>query len=661
MKHTCLLVVGLFLCGSAWAGANPLFRDHMVFPAGKTLRVFGTGTDSAKVRFLGHEASAACKDGRWLVELPAAEAGGPYELVIECDGVKTVVKDVWVGEVILLAGQSNMQFRLDQDTSADEPHPTNVLLRSYMIDRLEKHGMDKEADGWVVATPEAVRRWSAIGYHLGSIRTAQKKVAVGLVNCYQGASTIQTWMPKALAEDARFALPPGGKLHGDDSAPTYAVWNQPWGKLYETMFLKVVPFAFSQVVWYQGESNTGHLEGTVYADRLVAMIDRWRADLRDPALPFTLVQIADYQWRRDDDWRSVQAAQLTVPPRMTGVKTVRSADISDHEIHPSSKQPLAVRISDAMDPPRKNPAFPGLFSDPELLWSEQTGRCYIYPSTDGFPPDWREDKAYAFSSADMRTWRKDGCVFDLKRDCSWADIKLWAPCAIERRQPDGSWKYYWYFAAEQKLGVAVGERPEGPFRDALGHPLLAKHLDAKGRYYKLIDPDVFCDPQTGKCHLYWGNACMVRAELKPSMTEIGEPQFLIDRDTCVKFHYNEGTHVFFRKGLYYFSWSEFGTEDPRYCVRYLISDSPTEFVRNGKPAEVEPEPLVSRVEEKKILGTGHHSVVCKPGTDEWYVAYHRFCMPNVEKGGNPAFNREVCVDRLEFAPDGRIIRVTCTP
>jgi len=307
-----------------------------------------------------------------------------------------------------------------------------------------------------------------------------------------------------------------------------------------------------------------------------------------------------------------------------------------------------------------NPAFPGLFSDPELLWSEQTGRYYIYPSTDGFPPDWREDKAYVFSSADMKDWRADGRVFDLKRDCSWADIKLWAPCVIERRQADGSWKYFWYFAAEKKLGVAVGDRPKGPFRDALGHPLLAKHLDPKGRSYQLIDPDVFCDPKTGKCYLYWGNTCLAYAELKPSMTEIGEPHYLIDYNTCANFHYDEGTHVFYRNGLYYFSWSEYDTGDPRYCVRYLISDSPTAFVRNGKPAKVEPLPIVRRDEAKKILGTGHHSVVCKPGSDEWYIAYHRFCMPKVEAGAKPSFHREVCIDRLTFAADGRINPVVVT-
>lgn len=354
MLLSAVLAMTICLCARADvpAGeivADPLFRDHMVFPAGKPLRVFGTGEGAAKVRFLGHEAAATARNGRWMVELPAAEAGGPYLLEIELDGRKTVVSDVMIGEVILLAGQSNMQFMLSQSAAAGETHPTNRLLRSYMIDRLEPHDMHKTADGWVLATPESVGRWSAIGYHLGTIRTAQRGVAVGLVNCYQGASTIQAWMPTELSGEARFALPPGGKLHGDHTHPQYGAWNAPRGRLYRRMFQRVVPFALSSVVWYQGESNTGHLEGATYAELLAAMIGRWRADLRDPSLPFTVVQIADFDWRRDDDWRLVQTAQLKVPELVAGVRTVRSADVCESDnIHPKTKSALAARIAESM-------------------------------------------------------------------------------------------------------------------------------------------------------------------------------------------------------------------------------------------------------------------------------------------------------------------------
>ena len=102
-------------------------------------------------------------------------------------------------------------------------------------------------------------------------------------------------------------------------------------------------------------------------------------------------------------------------------------------------------------------------------------------------------------------------------------------------------------------------------------------------------------------------------------------------------------------------WSENITRSSYYRVRYLISDSPTEFIRNGRPAKVEETIVIQQDPSKQIFGTGHHSVICKPGTDEWYIVYHRFNRPGgVKLGLSGGYNREVCIDRLEFNEDGTI-------
>nr|MBF6627622.1 family 43 glycosylhydrolase [Proteiniphilum sp.] len=65
--------------------------------------------------------------------------------------------------------------------------------------------------------------------------------------------------------------------------------------------------------------------------------------------------------------------------------------------------------------------------------------------------------------------------------------------------------------------------------------------------------------------------------------------------------------------------------------------------------------ILSKVPEKGIYGTGHNSVVQVPGTDEWYIVYHRFSRPDgIEMGDAAGFHREVCIDRMEFSDDGRI-------
>ena len=102
-------------------------------------------------------------------------------------------------------------------------------------------------------------------------------------------------------------------------------------------------------------------------------------------------------------------------------------------------------------------------------------------------------------------------------------------------------------------------------------------------------------------------------------------------------------------------WSENDTRSTYYRVRYLISDSPTEFVRDGKPAKTEKTIVISQDPSKQIFGTGHHAIIQRPGTDEWYIVYHRFARPDgVKKGWSAGYNREVCIDKIEFNEDGTI-------
>ena len=127
------------------------------------------------------------------------------------------------------------------------------------------------------------------------------------------------------------------------------------------------------------------------------------------------------------------------------------------------------------------------------------------------------------------------------------------------------------------------------------------------------------------------------------------------------FHYNEGTYVFERNGLYYFTWSENDTRSKNYRVRYLISESPTAFVRNGRQATVEKQVLLEKDPKQQIYGTGHHAILRLPDQDEWRIVYHRFQRPNAVKlDWNAGFNREVCIDALEFNDDGTLLPVKPT-
>jgi sialate O-acetylesterase len=328
---------------------SPLFSDHMVFAECRPVRIFGTGNGVAEASFLGETANVISKSGQWLVELPQAKAGGPYELRLKLNGKAMFFADVYVGETYLISEQSNMQFILDRTPIPIEEVQGCPLIRGFFVDNAEEREFLKPHDGWTVLTKENAVGWSALGYHFAHARArARPGVAIGVVKCAQGASVIESWMPEKLAADPRFAVP-AEKKHQDHTHKVYGRWNRP-GRLYHLMFERLLPYSFSRAVWYQGESNTGSIEeANAYGPMLEAMVAKWRADLKDSGLPFTIIGIADFSRRDDAAWHGIQQAQENAARRIPGATFVKSADIPDPEdIHPRDKLPLAKRISDGL-------------------------------------------------------------------------------------------------------------------------------------------------------------------------------------------------------------------------------------------------------------------------------------------------------------------------
>ena len=296
-----------------------------------------------------------------------------------------------------------------------------------------------------------------------------------------------------------------------------------------------------------------------------------------------------------------------------------------------------------------NPVLNGYYADPDVLYSEKTGKYYIYPTSDGFT-GWSGTFFKCFSSDNLVNWNDEGVIIQLGKDVSWANRNAWAPCIVEKKI-NGQYKYFYYFTAAQKIGVAVSDNPTGPFVD-LGKPLIENRPEGINRG-QVIDQDVFTDPKTGKSYLYWGNGFMAGAELNDDMTSIKpETQTLLKPDRT----YREGTYVFYRNGKYYFMWSEDDTRSENYRVRYATSDSPL-----GEFSIPENNLVIAKDKSQGIYGTGHNAVLQIPGKDEWYIVYHRFNYPKgITMGDAAGYNREVCIDKMEFNADGSIKQVVPT-
>lgn len=349
--------------------------------------------------------------------------------------------------------------------------------------------------------------------------------------------------------------------------------------------------------------------------------------------------------------------------------------VIDHEVkmnfHPRHGTIIPItrselkRITDKWGKPAElgelpnNPVLPGFHADPEIVYSNLTGKYYIYSTTDGHP-GWGGWYYTAYSSNNLKDWTYEGIVLDLKSDqVSWADGNAWAPAIEEKKTKDG-YRYYLYFSGNPKngggkqIGVATADSPTGPFTD-LGYPMITESPVGRGQQ---IDVDVFTDPVSGKSYLYWGNGYMAGAELNKDMVSIKKKTLTVltpEGGTLQDYTYREAPYVFYRNGLYYFMWSVDDTGSPNYHVAYGTSTSPL------GPIKVATDPIVTiQNPEKEIYGPAHNSVICKPGTDEWYIVYHRINKHYLDKSLSPGTHREVCIDRLEFNADGTIKRVELT-
>lgn len=321
---------------------SSIFCDGMVLQANKPIRVFGIGRGNVEIEFCGKVYKAESTDENWVVELAPEGYKTGLEMSVTLNGEKQVIRGVAVGEVLLVAGQSNVQLRVGEEKIDDPNYPVDLDLRFFAVDRLEE---DKEAyaekDGWKSVDADTVNHFSAVGYHLGA-ELRKRGVPVGVVACYQGASVIQSWLKGSLVD--RFDKVSDPAPRRKTSIDCGYTWNEN-GLLYANMFTRIVPYAFSHVIWYQGESNAYLPEIGIYGEMFKTLVSSWRKDLRDENLPFISVVICDMDGQ-SDAFTAMQFAQRALKGSIDGVEIVESSDVCEHStIHPNDKRLLCKRIA----------------------------------------------------------------------------------------------------------------------------------------------------------------------------------------------------------------------------------------------------------------------------------------------------------------------------
>jgi arabinoxylan arabinofuranohydrolase len=270
------------------------------------------------------------------------------------------------------------------------------------------------------------------------------------------------------------------------------------------------------------------------------------------------------------------------------------------------------------------------------------GRVYLYTSHDedetvnGFftMNDW-----LCYSSTDMVNWTDHGAVLSYK-DFEWSRGDAWAGQCIYRNG-----KFYYYVPVNQKnggnaIGVAVSDSPTGPFKDAIGEPLLSG--------YGYIDPTVFIDDD-GQAYMYWGNPNLWHVKLNDDMLSYDEEYGIVKeelRDDNFGYRskkvdnrtaaYEEGPWMYKRNNLYYLFYPAGGVPEQ---LAYSTSPSVTGPWTYGD--------TIMHVIQEGGAFTNHPGVIDYKG--ETYLFYHNGALP-----GGGGFKRSVCVEPIEFNADGSI-------
>ncbi len=384
------LLLGLFaffclsvLTARADVSLPALIADHAVLQRGIPIHVWGNANpgEDVSVAFLTESRTVRADDlGRWSVYLPPHEAGGPFELKIK--GNNTIIlRDVWVGDVWVASGQSNMEFGLAGADRAEAEiaaarHPGIRLL---LVDRNTSDYPLTDVvskDSWQPCTPESARNFSAVAYFFGREVHEDQNVPVGLIESAWGGTPAESWtsldalasdaslMPvfaqRAVVADAQAEMllrlqkeereykAAVARAEAEGKPTPFRRWHPDFGAwqpaaLYNAMIAPLTPFPIRGVIWYQGESNTPPEKAPLYARLFQTMIRDWRHAWGQGDFPFLFVQIAN--WNSTDLWPEVREAQRqTLALRKTGMAV--TIDIGDPvNIHPTDKQDVGHRLA----------------------------------------------------------------------------------------------------------------------------------------------------------------------------------------------------------------------------------------------------------------------------------------------------------------------------
>lgn len=336
-----------------------MITDNMVLQQNANARIYGTADPGSTVTVTPSWDGKAYttttdRTGEWslAVKTPAGSFT-PYSITLS-DGEPLTINNVLIGEVWLASGQSNMQMPLkgfpgcctlggyDEIASASDEAGkvrffTVPLTQSYTP-------LDTVAATWTVPSPDTAPEYSALAWHFAKRMSDVLNVPVGIVSAAYGGAKVESWTPRDMLEKY-----PDVSLDPKDIEPIVH-YHRPM-LMYNAMFNPIKNYTYNGIIWYQGCSNVATYD--TYAERLAAMVKRWRDDIGIGDIPFYAVEIAPYEYGAPTEkgkaplLREAQWKAVGMIPNSAMISTNDLVEPYERfNIHPADKAAVGKRLCD---------------------------------------------------------------------------------------------------------------------------------------------------------------------------------------------------------------------------------------------------------------------------------------------------------------------------
>lgn len=366
-----------------------VLASSMVLQQNQKVPVWGTADvgETVVVSFQKQKLTVvADSNGKWRVDLKPLKATFEAQTLTIQGKNKIELKDILIGEVWLVAGQSNMQRLLRETANGEEVQSkaTHPNIRLFNVSRIVgyKKRTGKMAE-WLSCTPESVKEFSAAGYYFGVDLQEKLKVPIGLINSSWGGSQAEAWTPvEYLKANPDLAITVERTKIWDEERPrvqkeydeAIAKWKVESEKqkaagarpspspgvpdalrdyrvaasIYDGMIAPLMPFAIKGAIWYQGESNEARAEQ--YNILLPTMIRSWREKWGEGNFPFGIIQLPNYRAPKDEPvdepWSFIREAQRRTSLNTVNTGLIVTIDIGEaNDIHPKNKLDVGLRMS----------------------------------------------------------------------------------------------------------------------------------------------------------------------------------------------------------------------------------------------------------------------------------------------------------------------------